>query len=216
MIRRSDMTTNSIRPRAALVSALCALALAGCGGLGDDASIGGTLSGLGTGLNVILALNGAGNLTLTSDGAFTFATRVAAGATYSVTVVTQPLGQTCTVANASGTVSASTTTTTSVANITNVSVTCVASASITGTVTGLPAGTAVTLSNGTTTLPIAANGPFAFPGHGHGAAGGAHLHADQRQRGHSCDRRGFGDGDLRLTALPKIARYFRFRSSPPM
>jgi hypothetical protein len=163
MIRRSDMTTNSIRPRAALVSAVCALALAGCGGLGDDASIGGTLSGLGTGLNVILALNGAGNLTLTSNGAFTFATRVAAGATYSVTVVTQPLGQTCTVANASGTVSASTTTT-SVANITNVSVTCVASASITGTVTGLPTGTAVTLSNGTTTLPIAANGPFAFPG----------------------------------------------------
>jgi hypothetical protein len=160
MIPENHMTTTSIRPRVALVSALSALALAGCGGLGSDATIGGTVSGLGSGLTVVLADNGGDNLTVASNGAFTFATHVAAGAGYSVTVVTQPVGQTCTVANASGTVA-----TTNVANISNVTVTCVATASVTGTVIGLTAGTAVTLSNnGGTPLTIGANGAFAIPG----------------------------------------------------
>ncbi len=69
-------------------------------------SIGGTLSGLtmSAGLAVVLQDNGGDDLTLTGNGAFTFATQIAATATYSVTVKTQPSGQTCTVTNGSGTV----------------------------------------------------------------------------------------------------------------
>lgn len=50
--------------------------------------------------------NGGDNLAVTANGAFTFATPVVAGATYSVSVLTQPSGATCTVQNGSGTASA--------------------------------------------------------------------------------------------------------------
>ena len=78
-------------------------------------TVGGNVSGLaGTGL--VLQNNGADNLAFTVSGAFTFATRLDAGSPYSVTVLTQPSGGTCSVANGSGTVSA---------NVSNVAVTCV-------------------------------------------------------------------------------------------
>ncbi|MGN6520131.1 MAG: hypothetical protein ACTHK2_11980, partial [Dokdonella sp.] len=72
-----------------------------------------------------------------------------------VTVGTQPSGQTCSVANGSGTVSG--------ANVTNVAVTCANSTfTIGGNVTGL-LGNSVTLSlNGTESLPVASNGSFVF------------------------------------------------------
>ena len=77
-------------------------------------TVGGTVSGLsGT---VVLQDNGADDLTVTANGAFTFATRVQFGAAYAVTVKTNPTGQTCTVTNGTGTMGA--------ANVTNVSVTC--------------------------------------------------------------------------------------------
>jgi hypothetical protein len=147
-----------VRRRLSPISvALCAFALAACGGSVSDATIGGSLSGLSTGLSVVLADNGVSNLTLTANGAFTFDAKLPTGSTYDVTVVTQPVGETCTVANASGTVDA-------VNNVTNVTVSCVVSASVVGTVSGLAAGTSVTLSNGSVLLPIATNGGFAFPG----------------------------------------------------
>jgi 6-phosphogluconolactonase (cycloisomerase 2 family) len=77
-------------------------------------SIGGTVSGL-VGAGLVLQNNGAGNLPLTVSGAFSFATRVAAGAAYDVTVLTQPSGSTCTVTNGTGTANA---------NLTNVVITC--------------------------------------------------------------------------------------------
>ena len=78
-------------------------------------TVGGTVSGLsGT---VVLQDNGGDNLTINSNGSFTFATPVAQGAPYSVTVLTQPKGQTCSVTNGSGTMGG--------ANVTNVSVNCV-------------------------------------------------------------------------------------------
>ncbi|WP_298626690.1 DUF1566 domain-containing protein [uncultured Legionella sp.] len=61
--------------------------------------------------------NGGDDLTINSNGSFTFATPVAQGATYSVTVLTQPSGQTCSVTNGSGTMGG--------ANVTNVGVNCV-------------------------------------------------------------------------------------------
>ena len=86
-------------------------------------SVGGTVSGLsGT---VVLQDNGGDNLSLSANGSFTFATPLSQGAAYSVTVLTNPFGQSCTVSNGSGTVGTS--------NVTNVAVTCT-SASL-GTVT---------------------------------------------------------------------------------
>ena len=60
--------------------------------------------------------NGGDNLSVTANGSFTFATPLAIGAAYAVTVKTNPSGQTCTVSNGSGTIGS--------ANVTSVAVTC--------------------------------------------------------------------------------------------
>jgi len=83
-------------------------------------SVSGTLSGLNTGLTVALNNNGGNTLSLSSNGAFKFSTLVAANANYAVTVGTQPSGQTCTVSNGAGKVTA---------NITTVSVSCTTNSS---------------------------------------------------------------------------------------
>src|SRR5262249_21915097 len=83
-------------------------------------SVGGTVSGLsGT---VVLQDNGGDNLTVSANGPFTFATALASGAAYNVTVRINPSGQTCSVSNGSGTIGW--------ANVTNVGVACVASSAI--------------------------------------------------------------------------------------
>ena len=77
-------------------------------------SVDGTVLGLsGT---VVLQDNGGDNLSVNANGSFTFATAVASGAAYSVTVQANPSGQACSVANGSGTMGS--------ANVTNVAVTC--------------------------------------------------------------------------------------------
>ena len=77
-------------------------------------SVGGTVSGLsGT---VVLQDNGGDNVSVSANGSFTFPTPLASGASYNVTVKSYPSGQTCTVANGSGTVAS--------ANVTNVAVSC--------------------------------------------------------------------------------------------
>ena len=68
---------------------------------------------------VVLQDNGGDDLSVTANGSFTFATPLAGGAAYSVTVKTNPSGQSCTVSNGSGTVGS--------ANVTNVAVSCTAS-----------------------------------------------------------------------------------------
>jgi Putative esterase len=91
------------------------------GSLGSSGSgattytVGGTVTGL-TG-TLVLQDNGGDVLTVSASGSFTFATPLAQGAPYDVTIGTEPAGQTCTVAGGSGTMPA--------ANITTVSVTCV-------------------------------------------------------------------------------------------
>jgi hypothetical protein len=76
--------------------------------------VGGTVSGLaGT---LVLENNGGDDLNLTTNGAFSFNTRLADGATYQVTVKTPPSGQTCAVSGASGTMAG--------ADVTNVAVVC--------------------------------------------------------------------------------------------
>ena len=126
---------------------------AGAGGSAPTYSVGGTVTGLsGT---VVLRDNGGDDLTLTANGSFAFATRLAGGAAYNVTVRTNPSGQTCSVANGAGTIAA--------ADVTNVAVTCAASPtySVGGTVTGL-SGTVVLRDNGGDDLTLTANGPFTF------------------------------------------------------
>jgi len=120
-------------------------------------TIGGTVSGLNTGTSVTLFDNGGDSLKVTANGTFTFATALATGKTYSVTVSVQPTGETCTVTNGSGTVGS--------ANVTNVAVTCKAAATFTigGTVSGLNSGTSVTLlDNSGDSLTVSANGAFTF------------------------------------------------------
>ena len=116
-------------------------------------SVGGTVSGLsGT---VVLQDNGGDNLSVGTSGAFTFATALATGSAYNVTVKTNPAGQSCSVANGSGTVGS--------ANITNVAVTCTAAAtySVGGTVSGL-SGTVVLQDNGGDNLSVGTSGAFTF------------------------------------------------------
>lgn len=118
-------------------------------------TIGGNVSGLaGTGL--VLQNNGGDDLSITTDGAYNFATPVTDGQTYAVTVLTNPSGpaQTCTVANASGTVSA---------NVTNADVTCATSTfTIGGNITGVGAESAVLRNNGGDDLTVTADGAFVF------------------------------------------------------
>ncbi|MFZ0731287.1 MAG: kelch repeat-containing protein [Candidatus Sulfotelmatobacter sp.] len=111
-----------------------------------------------TGTGLVLQDNGADNLSVTTNGTFPFATQIASGSTYAVTVLTQPTGQTCTLgSNASGPATA---------NVT-VAVTCVATTyTIGGTVSGLTATMTLqdTGSNGTQTMTVSSGATsFTFP-----------------------------------------------------
>ena len=79
-------------------------------------TVGGSVTGLAAGQSVVLLNNAGNSTTVNSNTSFTFSTAINSGGAYAVTVGTQPTGQTCTVTNGSGTVSA---------NVTNVSVSCV-------------------------------------------------------------------------------------------
>lgn len=104
-------------------------------------AIGGSVSGLASGATLVLQDNAADNLTINADGTFTFATKLSSGATYSVSVLTQPAAQNCGVGNGSGAVASTA--------ISNVQVTCTAGQySISGTISpaSAAAGAIVTLS----------------------------------------------------------------------
>ncbi|MFL9871882.1 lactonase family protein [Paraburkholderia megapolitana] len=118
-----------------------------------------------TGLNpggaaITLVNNGKDTVTLNANGGFQFPTSLANGATYSITLASQPAGETCTVANGTGTVNAG--------NVTSISVSCsaipVQQYTVGGNVAGLTAGASVTLkNNGSDTVTVSANGSFVFP-----------------------------------------------------
>lgn len=118
--------------------------------------LGGHVSGLNAGEQVTLEDNGDNSLTVTANGAFAFESPVAQGGSYLITVATQPVGETCTVANYTG---ANVT-----ANVSSINVSCsVDSFTIGGTVTGLNSGAQLTLQDsGADALAVAANGAFTF------------------------------------------------------
>jgi alpha-tubulin suppressor-like RCC1 family protein len=78
-------------------------------------TVGGVVSGL-VSDGLVLANNGGDALAISSDGTFVFATPVASGAQYDVTIMTQPHGEICTLAGGTGAVAN--------ANVVSVAVTC--------------------------------------------------------------------------------------------
>lgn len=88
-------------------------------------TVGGSVSGLAGGA-LVLQNNGRDDLSVSSNGGFTFGTALAGGTAYAITVRTQPSGQSCTVRNGTGTVGS--------ANVSSVDVSCATAA------LGLPEG----------------------------------------------------------------------------
>jgi hypothetical protein len=125
-------------------------------GADESFTVGGNVSGLvGTGL--VLQNNGTDDLPVAADGPFTFGSRAASGAGYTVTVLSQPTSpsQTCSVARGSGNIAD--------ANVVDVAVTCATGQfAIRGTVSGLTGSGLVLQNNGGNDLPISANGAFSF------------------------------------------------------
>ncbi len=115
-------------------------------------TVGGSVSGLSG--NVVLQDNGGDTLHISGNGSFTFPTAVARGSPYSVSVLTQPTGQSCSVSHGTGTVN--------LANVSDVSVSCAANTySVGGNISGL-SGSVVLRDNGGDDLTVSANGPFQF------------------------------------------------------
>lgn len=123
----------------------------------DHHSVGGTVSGL-DGSGLVLQLNGTNDLPVSTNDTFAFATMLDYGASYAVTVATQPgnPNQTCAVFNGSGTVGN--------ADIGNVLIACaMPSFSIGGTINGLAASGLSLQLNGQHDLAISASADtFAF------------------------------------------------------
>ena len=141
---------------------LAAISTSTCGGGADPAktpppptfTISVAVSGL-SGGTLVLEDNGGNDLSITASGTFTFTTPVNSGATYNVTVLTQPTGETCSLAsNSSGTATA---------NVA-VAVTCASTSAnftISAAVSGVT-GTLVLQDNAADNLTITTNGTFPF------------------------------------------------------
>lgn len=141
--------------------------------------IGGGISGLNM-AGLVLQNNDADDLTVaTNASSFQFATPVAGGSAYNITVATQPTGLTCTVSHGTGT--------NVQAAVTNVSVVCNANThTIAGTITGLTTNGLVLRNNGADDLTIAANATtfqFAAP---IAAGGGYSISAFTQPTGLTC------------------------------
>ena len=121
-------------------------------------TVGGSVSGLVEGTQLVLQNKENDDLVITVNGDFKFTTELPNTTTYEVRVLTQPTSpnQTCTVSGGTGTISAE--------NVNNILVTCILNTySIGGTVFGIPDGDEVVLqNNGRNNLILRANGFFSF------------------------------------------------------
>lgn len=173
-----NSTIRASRIAAPAMAASIALALAACGGNSNNDPakpanppathppvvtpgtyvVSGKVSGL-AGQGLVLRNNAGDDLAIGADGDFTFASPLASGTAYAVTVGTQPVSptQVCTVTHGSGAIGSS--------NITDVSVVCASHGyTVGGTVSGLAGGGLVLQINGGDDLPVPTDGNFAFPG----------------------------------------------------
>lgn len=122
----------------------------------DQFSLGGTISGL-EGDGLILQNNGGDDLSVDSDGSFTFASPLDDGSNYQITVAVQPTdpSQTCTVSNAAGSIQA--------VDIDHVRVDCTTDQfTVGGTVSGLSGSGLVLQNNGGDDLTVSGDGAFVF------------------------------------------------------
>ena len=108
-----------------LVLGFIAFMLSGCGGGSSSTpaaattyTIGGAVSGLASGTSFTIQNNGTDSQLISSNGAYTFATALANGTSYVVSVSNQPTLQYCVVTNGSGTLAGS--------NIINANIACTA------------------------------------------------------------------------------------------
>ena len=135
----------------------CLLLLAGCGGDGADATpqtyrIKVVISGLQGSL--VLTNNGSDSLTLDGNGSFSFSQSLNDGASYQVSLQSQPPGQQCNIINGSGQIDA--------ADVNSISVECInLSYTLGGIVEGL-IGELVLQTNTGESLVINQNGDFTF------------------------------------------------------
>ena len=119
----------------------------------ESYTISGTVVGMLSGQSVTLQNNSGDNLTVSSNTSFSFTTKVASGATYLVTVLTQPTGQTCTPNLNGGVVSG---------NVTDVSIICSYTVyTVSGNVSGL-SGTIVLQNNYGSDQTLTSDGSFSF------------------------------------------------------
>lgn len=132
------------------------------GGAPNTITIGGTVSGLADGKEIVLQNNGVDNISIRQNGLYSFSARYAPKTAYKVSITKPPVGQACTVANDSGELDG---------NVSNVDITCKNDAetfSIGGQVKGLDAGEEVILTNTVNnngvfeTIPVNANTGFVF------------------------------------------------------
>ena len=128
-------------------------------------TVGGTVNGYTTS-GLKLKLNGGSEKSITASGSFTFDGGLLDGANYAVTISAQPAGQSCTLTNASGTITG--------ANVTSVAINCAdlppEPHTVGGRVRGLTSPGLVLQLNGGVTLTQNTNGVYAFyPGVSTGA-----------------------------------------------
>ena len=148
-----------LTPTQILSAASLSLFLAGCGGgAASFGTVGGTVTGMNSGQSVTLQNNAGDDLTVTGNAPFTFATSLVELTKFTITVLIQPVGQTCPVTRGTGVIPNDGST----AN--KVTVTCAAN-TLGGVVTGLAPGASMTLDSGAgVQATVTQNGVFTFPG----------------------------------------------------
>jgi serine/threonine protein kinase, bacterial len=107
------------RPAALLAGVCLSLAMASCGGGGSEPAfdVGGVVSGLASGQSVTVADGGSRQqVTVSANGSYSAAVNLPSGTAYSLSITSQPLGQLCSITNASGTVGS--------AGVSNVAIAC--------------------------------------------------------------------------------------------
>jgi hypothetical protein len=117
----------------------------------------GTVTGLQSGQQLTLLLNGQNALTVGSSTAFTFKSQVSYGGNYTVSMGSQPLGMNCTISNGAQN--------NLQAPVTNINISCVpVLLEIGGTLSSLSSGAKLVLSlNQGSGLRLSADGTFTFP-----------------------------------------------------
>jgi N-acetylneuraminic acid mutarotase len=128
----------------------------GGGGSAPNYVLSGSVGGLLPGHSVVLQNYDSDTTTVSANGSFEFNTPLSGGAPYSVTVRTQPIGESCAAVNGSGTGM--------VGPGIEVTVACtLQNYAVGGTVSGLSAGENLTLQdNGGNTTSVSFNGQFTF------------------------------------------------------